>query len=55
MAVEGWEGCREDLLEAAADYAAALPEPGHGDLLVLGGEPLPVGWLAEERVFVRPL
>ncbi|MEV7770617.1 Imm21 family immunity protein [Kitasatospora sp. NPDC086791] len=55
VAVEGWAGCEEALVEAAADYAAGWAVPGHGDVLVLGGEPLPVGWLAEERVFVRPL
>ncbi|MFF3002333.1 Imm21 family immunity protein [Kitasatospora sp. NPDC057940] len=55
VAAGGWTGCDEGLLEAAADYAAACPVPGHGDVLVLGGEPLLVGWLAEERVFVRPL
>ncbi|MEU8920578.1 Imm21 family immunity protein [Kitasatospora sp. NPDC048545] len=54
-AVERWEGCQEALVEAAGGYAAAYPVPGYGDVLVLGGEPLPVGWLPEERVFVRPL
>ncbi|MER8100890.1 hypothetical protein [Kitasatospora sp. NPDC094016] len=56
----GDQATREAMLhdtpeQAAADYAAAYPVPGHGDGLVLGGELLPVGWLAEERVFVRPL
>ncbi|MFG2908825.1 Imm21 family immunity protein [Kitasatospora sp. NPDC048286] len=54
-AVEGWAGCEEAVVDAAAEYAVGHPVPGHGDVLVLGGEPLPVGWLAEERVFVRPL
>ncbi|MFE6052371.1 Imm21 family immunity protein [Kitasatospora sp. NPDC056446] len=52
-AVAGWTG--EGALEAAEAYAAGYAVPGHGDVLVLGGEPLLVGWLAEERVFVRPL
>ncbi|MER7771467.1 Imm21 family immunity protein [Kitasatospora sp. NPDC096140] len=54
-AVEGWEGCQEAVVETAGDYAAAHPVPGREAVLVLGGEPLPIGWLPEERVFVRPL
>ncbi|MBO1414023.1 Imm21 family immunity protein [Streptomyces sp. FH025] len=56
-AVEGWTYDRvEELMEEyIGEYATAFPVDGHGDVLVLAGEPLPIGWLAEERVFVRPV
>ncbi|MBV2155208.1 Imm21 family immunity protein [Kitasatospora sp. SUK 42] len=56
-AVESWTYERvEELLDQHIDeYATAFPVDGHGDVLVLAGEPLPIAWLAEERVFVRPV
>ncbi|KJS62160.1 Imm21 family immunity protein [Streptomyces rubellomurinus] len=49
----GWTGEEADVFEGG--YAAVHRVAGHGDLLVLGAEPLPVRWLAQERIFVRPV
>ncbi|MEU8538415.1 Imm21 family immunity protein [Streptomyces sp. NPDC048717] len=45
-----WEGTEaEDVIGA---YVASFRLAGH-DILTLGGEPLPVTWLAEPRTFAR--
>lgn len=49
--VASWDGTEAG--EACDEYAARVDLPGHGDVLVLGGEPLPATYFAEHLTFAR--
>ncbi|UQA35621.1 MULTISPECIES: Imm21 family immunity protein [unclassified Streptomyces] len=49
--VADWEGTEADAV--AADSVGMVSLTGHGDVLTLGGEPLPVAYLQNVRTFVR--
>ncbi|GAA2710239.1 MULTISPECIES: Imm21 family immunity protein [Streptomyces] len=51
-ALAGWVGW-EQALHHTSEYADAIPLPGHGDVLTLGGEPQAVTWLPDHLVFAR--
>ncbi|MFC8454023.1 Imm21 family immunity protein [Kitasatospora sp. NPDC057223] len=48
--VPRWAG--EEVYDACGEYATALRFEGH-DVVILGGEPLPVTWIAYALVFAR--
>ncbi|MFJ8039484.1 Imm21 family immunity protein [Kitasatospora sp. NPDC096147] len=48
--VSRWTG--EEAYDAAGEYAASVRLDDH-DVVVLGGEPLPVTWIADHLVFAR--
>ncbi|MFJ9692029.1 Imm21 family immunity protein [Kitasatospora sp. NPDC101183] len=52
-AVGEWTG--EEAFETDGESVERCPLPGGGETLTLAEEPLPVTWLARERVFVRPI
>ncbi|MFD8088237.1 hypothetical protein ACFV4F_41875, partial [Kitasatospora sp. NPDC059722] len=49
--VASWDGTEAG--DACDEYAARVDLPGHGDVLVLGGEPLPATYFAEHLTFAR--
>ncbi|WP_329382808.1 hypothetical protein OG625_20180 [Streptomyces sp. NBC_01351] len=49
--VADWDGTEADA--TAADSAGRLVLPGHGDVLTLGGEPLPIACVENVMTFVR--
>ncbi|MEU9292479.1 Imm21 family immunity protein [Streptomyces sp. NPDC048266] len=49
--VADWNGTEADA--TAADSVGKIVLPGHGDVLTLGGEPLPIAYLQDVMTFVR--
>ncbi|MFC9329602.1 Imm21 family immunity protein [Kitasatospora sp. NPDC057015] len=49
--VAAWDGT--EALDACSAYVGRVGLAGHGDVLVLGGEPLPATYLDRQMTFVR--
>ncbi|WP_345039353.1 Imm21 family immunity protein [Streptomyces sannanensis] len=49
--VADWDGTEADAV--AADSVGKISLPGHGDVVTLGGEPLPIAYIQHAMTFVR--
>lgn len=49
--VTAWDGAEAG--DVSGEYVGRVVLPGHGDVLILGGEPLPVTYLDRPMTFVR--